>query len=146
MSKVIKHTTNNLVTVSYPIREAVLDITHAEHALILAFSTQKVQMIKFIRNQYNIGLYEAKQVVDTVIASYENVESVQKDKTMPATDWSTVPKGTMIHVRDYDELPWEARQFISYSPENQYGMPFICRHSCEHDQSVNWKFGKLISV
>ena len=71
MPTVTKHTSNNLVTVSYPVREAVLDITHAEHELIMMFIHEKVKMIKFIRAQYNLGLYDAKQVVATVIASAE---------------------------------------------------------------------------
>ena len=71
MPQVTKSTSNNFVSVSYPVREAVLDITHAEHELIMMFIHEKVKMIKFIRAQYNLGLYDAKQVVATVIASAE---------------------------------------------------------------------------
>ena len=60
---------DSCVEVSYPVREATIEITHAEHALIMMFSHEKVKMIKFIRAQYSLGLYDAKQVVDTVIAS-----------------------------------------------------------------------------
>ena len=69
---------DSCIEVSYPVREATIKITHAEHALILMFSREKVKMIKFIRSQYNLGLYDAKQVVDTVITSAENKPEVNK--------------------------------------------------------------------
>ena len=60
MPTVTKHTSKNLVTVSYPVREVQLELTIAEYELILLFRTEKVKMIKFIRGQYNLGLYDAK--------------------------------------------------------------------------------------
>ena len=56
------------IEVSYPVREAQLVITRAEHDLINGMDNT-VQAIKFVRAQYNIGLYEAKQVVDTIKAN-----------------------------------------------------------------------------
>jgi len=43
MPTVTKHTTNNLVTVSCPVREAQLELTLAEYDLILMFRTDKVK-------------------------------------------------------------------------------------------------------
>lgn len=54
------------VTVSYPMREAQQTITLAELQLIRNLDHQKVTAIKFIRAQYNLGLYEAKMIVDTI--------------------------------------------------------------------------------
>lgn len=56
------------VDVTYPMRETTQRITKAEHAFILAVEN-KVQSIKFIRDQYGLGLYEAKMVVDTIKAN-----------------------------------------------------------------------------
>ena len=56
------------VDVVYPMREATQRITRAEHELIFAIDN-KVAAIKFIRDQYGLGLYEAKCVVDTIKAN-----------------------------------------------------------------------------
>jgi len=69
MPKVTKHMSNQLVTVAYPVKEDVIDITHAEYALILNFREDKVKAIEFIREQYNLSLYNAKQVVDTILCT-----------------------------------------------------------------------------
>lgn len=59
------HFGDNSVEVMYPVREAQQTITRAEYNLVLRHPN-KVEAIKFIREQYGLGLYEAKQVVDTV--------------------------------------------------------------------------------
>lgn len=144
MPKVTNHPSNNLVTVSYPVREAVLDITKAEHDLILMFSHEKVKMIKFIRSQYNLGLYDAKQVVDTVIASSEDKPEVQVNLIATASetefDWSKVPAGTVIYVKDYLDTDWCLSEFIRYSPNESY--PFTCK-TFEDDEDSHWKYAKL---
>ena len=53
------------ITVSYPAREVQLEITQAEADLVRNLS-DKVIATKFIRDQYKLGLYEAKQIVDTI--------------------------------------------------------------------------------
>lgn len=144
MPTVTKHSYNNLVTVSYPVREAILDITHAEHALILMFSHEKVKMIKFIRSQYNLGLYDAKQVVDTVIASAEAKPEIESKVMSVATevDWSLVKEGTMICVQDYPEEKWYIREFLRYDPDSSYN--FTCK-SFDDDEEIVWKYAKLLS-
>ena len=57
---------DNRVEVSYPMREAQQTITKAEYDLVVFLSDNKVRAIKFIRDQYSLGLYEAKQIVDTI--------------------------------------------------------------------------------
>ena len=141
MPTVTKHTSNNLVTVSYPVREAVLDITHAEHALILMFSHEKVKMIKFIRSQYNLGFYVAKQVVDTVIAFAEAESQLRSSSGGTETDWSKVQKGTRICVRDSEHESWTTREFIAYYQCEYY--KFIC--SDDFEGSLGWKYAKLIN-
>ena len=145
MPTVTKHTSDNLVSVSYPVREAVLDITHAEHALILMFSHEKVKMIKFIRSQYNLGLYDAKQVVDTVITSAENKPEVQLQSSAAETevDWSKVKEGTWILVRDSEDEEWNKGRFVRLS-ESRIGYPFICNTLDSYD-ALCWKYAKLIN-
>ena len=53
------------VEVSYPVREAQHVITRAEYDVILSHPN-KVRAIKFVRDQHGLGLYEAKQIVDTI--------------------------------------------------------------------------------
>lgn len=146
MPTVTKHTSNNLVTVSYPVREAVLEITHAEHALILAFSHEKVKMVKFIRAQYNLGLYEAKQVVDTVISTgalpsetHQVKGSSTNDETDWTIDWSTMPEGTRVCVRDHESRTWVKCELIKYCADDYY--KFLCTDNLEG--SMNWKYAKL---
>ena len=163
MPTVTKHSSNNLVTVSYPVREAVLDITHAEHALILMFSHEKDKMIKFIRAQYNLELYEAKPLVDTVIASAEVKPEAKplvdtviasaevKPEAKPdvqlqgsvkesVVDWSTVPAGTMIYVKDWLYEDWYKREFIRYNPDSVFS--FVCKSSDDDTECV-WQRAKL---
>ena len=54
--------------VAYTTREAQQVITDAEYRLIHNLEQNKVKAIKFIREQYNLSLYEAKQIVDTVLS------------------------------------------------------------------------------
>jgi ribosomal protein L7/L12 len=55
--------------VSYPTR-ATVDMHNADYKLILAICGGKdgnrVACIKFVRERYSLGLYEAKQIVDTI--------------------------------------------------------------------------------
>ena len=60
---------DNHVCVSYPVRYSTATITKAEFALIRSLpDTKRVSAIRFIRDQYGLGLYEAKQIVDTICA------------------------------------------------------------------------------
>lgn len=146
MPTVTKHSSNNLVSVSYPVREAVLDITKAEHDLILMYSHDKVKMIKFIRSQYNLGLYDAKQVVDTVIASVEAKPDVKvhliTTKGEKEIDWSKVKEGTWIYVKDSLYEDWHRREFIRYNPDPVFS--FVCKFS-DSDKECVWQYAKLIS-
>ena len=54
------------VTIHYQSSPAQLDITQAEFDLITTTSIHSVTLIKFIRSQYGLGLYDAKSIVDTV--------------------------------------------------------------------------------
>lgn len=144
MPTVTKHTSNNLVTVSYPVREAQLELTIAEYELILLFRTEKVKMIKFIRAQYNLGLYDAKQVVDTVITSAEVKPEVQSQCSVEETevDWSTVKEGTLIYVKDCLYEDWYKREFIRYNPDAVYS--FTCK-SLDDDTECVWQRATLIN-
>ena len=130
------------VQVSYPVREAVLDITKAEHDLIVSFSQEKVKMIKFIRAQYNLGLYDAKQVVDTVIASMEVEPEAKPTVKSVATelDWSKVKEGTTIYVKDCLYGDWCRRVFIRYNPDSVYS--FTCKALDSNGECV-WQRAKL---
>lgn len=66
MPSVNRHYTQNAVFVSYPVKEQEQKITAAEYQLIRSMDNRKVSAIKFVRDQYSLGLYEAKQIVDTI--------------------------------------------------------------------------------
>ena len=145
MPKVTK--LDSCIEVSYPVREATIEITHAEHALILMFSHEKVKMIKFIRAQYDLGLYDAKQVVDTVIASVEAKPEVQLKSSAAETeetevDWSKVKEGTFIYVKDCLYEDWYKREFIRYNPDSVFS--FVCK-ALDEDIECEWQRAKLIN-
>ena len=62
------------------------------------------------------------------------------------TDWTKVPAGTMIHVKDYDSEDWNVRKFIRY--DAHYNMPFVCNlvnHNGDISSSeTSWTFAELI--
>lgn len=65
--------------------------------------------------------------------------------TKPKVDWTKVPAGTMIHVRDYDGESWYVREFIQY--DREYSVPFVCKNSEGniHPYSyINWTQAELI--
>jgi len=57
------------VEVRYPGAEFTLEITQAEYAVVRQLTT--VQATKFIRDQYQLGLYEAKKCVDTIVSLHK---------------------------------------------------------------------------
>lgn len=61
----IHQTSAGQIEVSFPVREQQILITRAEYEVVRSHDN-KVKAIKFIKDQYNLGLYEAKQVVDTI--------------------------------------------------------------------------------
>lgn len=71
MPSVNSTTDGKLVAVSYPMKEAQQLITKGEYDLIKSLPERKVICIKFIRSQYDLGLYEAKHVVDTIHSQTE---------------------------------------------------------------------------
>ena len=71
MPRVIHYESIDRVVVQYPAREAEQTITRAEATLISTRAVSAVTAIKFIRDQYKLGLYEAKQIVDTIRAADE---------------------------------------------------------------------------
>ena len=61
---------HNKIQVRYAVQYATQEVTHAEYELVHALyhlrEPLKVQAIKFIRQQYNIGLKEAKDACDAI--------------------------------------------------------------------------------
>lgn len=71
MPRVTYYENTDRVVVHYPEREAVQTITRADADLIADKQVNAMTAINFIRAQYKLGLYEAKQIVDTVRAADE---------------------------------------------------------------------------
>ena len=58
------------IIVEYPVRTVEHIITAAEYHLIsTTLNERKISAVKFIRDQYDLDLYEAKQIVDTILES-----------------------------------------------------------------------------
>lgn len=71
MPRVTHYESTGRVVVQYPVREAEQAITRAEANLISTRTVSAVVAIKFIKDQYNLSLYEARQIVDTIRAADE---------------------------------------------------------------------------
>ena len=70
--------------------------------------------------------------------------TVMLDEQVPAeVDWSKVPRGTNILVRDHECEVWVERIFISYNRADAY--PYFCTGPDLGDHlQVGWKLAKLI--
>ena len=67
MPSISSHYTENAVFVTYPVKEQEQKITTAEYQLIRSMGTCRFSAIKFVKDQYGLGLYEAKQIVETIL-------------------------------------------------------------------------------
>lgn len=69
--------------VSFQPREQQFTVTQAEASLCHSLCEQGklVMAIKFIREQYNLGLYDAKMIVDTIRDHYKWIPA-QEPKTL----------------------------------------------------------------
>jgi ribosomal protein L7/L12 len=56
----------NRIAIFYPTLVKQIDLTEAEIDLINNRQTNVVTLIKFVRAQYGLGLYDSKSIVDTV--------------------------------------------------------------------------------
>ena len=61
-------------------------------------------------------------------------------------DWTKVPAGTMIHVRDFTDVKWSKREFASFIPNSKYA--FGCKSIDGNGQTLDslsfWAFAELI--
>ena len=76
MPSIRADSTGKSYIVSYQVREAQQVITAAEATLITNLNA--VTAIKFIRDQYGLGLYDSKQLVDTVRAHMHSASTKQE--------------------------------------------------------------------
>ena len=67
MPSISSHYSENAVFVTYPVKEQEQKITAAEYQLIRSMGDRRVLAIKFVKDQYGLGLYEAKQIVETIL-------------------------------------------------------------------------------
>jgi len=62
------------------------------------------------------------------------------------TDWTKVPAGTMIHVKDYEVEEWDEREFVRYDPS--YPFPYFCKtidgYGNQNGRITSWSMAKLI--
>jgi len=62
------------------------------------------------------------------------------------TDWTKVPAGTMIHVRDYVSENWNVREFVCYEADSH--LPYICKTSPHNPgtspREIQWAMAELI--
>lgn len=134
MSKVSIHPKNSLVSISYAREEAILFISKAEYNLLLALPQHTALLEAFIQEQYNIPAHEAKSVVEAVIQSTKQMEQ--------ETDWSNVPAGTLIYVRDKENYCWSVQVFVEFFDDGFYNK-FYCSPK-GRDSVFSWKYAKLI--
>lgn len=115
------------------------DCLNYENAVIRADQYKKISAL------WNLSEDTAALFIQN---NYEKIkaimESVQDVTKQPEVEWSTVPEGRMIFVRDDEDCDWNEREFVRYTKNDEYNMPFICRNVHDVCSTVHWKFGKLI--
>lgn len=70
----ITRLSHNRVEVRHPGEECSVEITYAEYNMLPSLTT--VQATKFIRDQYSLGLYEAKRCADAARAMHTKWKSL----------------------------------------------------------------------
>jgi len=70
----ITRLSDRMVEVRFPGEECTQEISYAEYNMLPALST--VQATKFIRDQYSLGLYEAKRCVDAARALHREFNNL----------------------------------------------------------------------
>lgn len=84
--------------------------------------------------------------VDFIMNNYGKIKAIMDDPKQYDIDWTAVPEGRMILVRDNEDQNWLEREFVRYIKNDDYNIPFMCRHVNDVSLTVNWKFGKLIPI
>ena len=82
-----------------------------------------------------------------VSSNYDKIKEIMEGKTedehavSTEVNWSKVPEGVVILVRDTEEMNWVERNFIYRKP---CGL-FVCYLKTEYStlQAVPWKYAKL---
>ena len=90
---------------------------------------------------YNNSFYV--NVVDFIINEYDKIKEIMDVDFVVKTDWTKVPPGTMIMVRDCDVDFWEIQEFHCYAPHMH--SPFYCRTDDSFPLTI-WKHAKLATV
>lgn len=67
---------------------------------------------------------------------------IQDNETDTEVDWDTVPEGTLIFVRDYEDCEWNIRKFICKFVNSDF--PFRCRYEDGDTANIGWAFAKLL--
>ena len=82
-----------------------------------------------------------------ILNNYDKIKEIMGGKTdvestvSTEVDWSKVPEGTVILVRDTEEMDWVERNFVYRKPCGLFSCYLKTKHSTV--QSVLWKFAKL---
>lgn len=72
--KTVTHLYDRRVEVRYPGAEVTQEITYAEYNMLPNLTT--VQATKFIKDQYSLGLYEAKRCADAARAQHAKFKNL----------------------------------------------------------------------
>jgi len=93
---------------------------------------------------YLVNTKLSHSMISTFIyKNYAEIKEIMEDvpEVKAEVDWSKVPEGTTILVRDYPYENWVERKFIRVTADNSY----ICLNRFEDNlmNEVLWKFAKL---
>lgn len=79
------------------------------------------------------------------ILSYNNAISGYFEEIKKELDWSKVPRGTKVQVRDDENQEWENRYFIKYIPSDDKEYPFKTSKWLD-DNYINLKMEYLCDI
>jgi hypothetical protein len=78
-----------------------------------------------------------------IVVNFEQINKlVTEARHVQRTDWSAVPKGTMIHVKNHEKAQFVVREFIEI---DFYTKDYVCKNmDYNGEQLSSWKFAELI--
>ena len=114
----------------------------------IKWQDQQARLQSLCENISSTGCNGSIRLAEFIIDNYDKIKEIMEGKTeakptvSPEVNWSEVPAGTAILVRDRERDEWVEYVFIDYKENDNY--PYRCAYSERGTvHPISWKFAKL---